>query len=179
MSIPRTLATLALASMLGGCVSEQRTKGPSMSIPISFVSRSDLKREGEAVAARRSAGEGRYETWKRFHDSLCKVARRYGSVSDCPDPAPDFYFSGDWFHELSDGFALLTTRGLSSQALRDFHIIVAAHHPAARLDMGGEVTTPLDGLDILITASHIFVAWDGQTPTGCKAKLAAMGVRLE
>jgi hypothetical protein len=49
--------------------------------------------------------------------SLCEVARRYGSVSDTPDPSPDFYFSGDWFHELSDGFALLGTRGLSLEAL--------------------------------------------------------------
>lgn len=175
----RKLATLALACLLAGCVSEHQTKHLIMSIPISFVSPSELEQESKAVAARSSSGSGRYETWKRYHDSLCKVARRYGSVSDSPDPSPDFYFSGDWFHELSDGFALLTTRGLSSQALSDFQSIVAAHHSHARLNMGGEVTTRLYGLDILLTSSGIFVAWAGQTPTGCKAKLSAIGVSLE
>lgn len=175
----RTLAILALACVLAGCVSEQRSKHLNMSIPISFFSRSEMEQESKAVAARRSSGSGRYDTWKRYHNSLCKVARQYGNVSDSPDPAPDFYFSGDWFHELSDGFALLTTRGFSSQALRDFQSIVAAHHSDALLNMGGEVTTRLYGLEILITSSGIFVAWDGQTPAGCKAKLSAIGVSLE
>ncbi|NBR87290.1 MAG: hypothetical protein EBS84_17275 [Proteobacteria bacterium] len=63
--------------------------------------------------------------------------------------------------------------------MRDFQSIVAAHHSDALLNMGGEVTTRLYGLEILITSSGIFVAWDGQTPAGCKAKLSAIGVSLE
>lgn len=166
-----------LLLITAGC--ERLPKSSSMPTPISFVTASDLKKESKAVASRRSRRSGTYKTWKRLHDPLCVVALRYGRVSDSPDPTPDFYFSGDWFHQLTDGFALFTTRGLSAQALREFHQVVAAHHADAEVSLGGEVTTQLYGLDILITASCILVAWEGETPEGCKAKLMALGVRFD
>jgi hypothetical protein len=149
-----------------------------MSVPISFVTASELSKESKSLQARRPSGAGKYETWKHYHDCLCAVAERYGSVSDSPEPAPDFYFPGDWFHELSDGFASLTPRAISAQALRDFQKIVAAHHAAARLNMGGEIRSPLCGLDILITSSAIFVAWDGESAQDCRAKLQALGAEI-
>lgn len=149
-----------------------------MPTPISFVTASELSQESKSLQARRPSGAGSYETWKRYHDSLCAVAKRYGSVSDDPEPTPDFYYSGDWFHELSDGFALQTQRAVSAQALRDFQKVVAAHDANARLNMGGDILTPLDGLDILITSSSILVAWGDESAQGCKSKLQALGIEL-
>ena len=149
-----------------------------MPTPISFVTDSELSQQSKALQARRPSGAGKYETWKRYHDSLCAVAERYGSVSDSPEPAPDFYYSGDWFHELSDGFALLTPRAVSAQSLRDFQKVVAAHHADARLNMGGEVCSTLYGLDILVTSSAIYIAWRRESAEGCRAKLQALGVEL-
>ena len=179
MIAARLFSTLVLACMLSGCDSHPTAQVRRTNIPVTIVSSSDLEREREALSTRTTSDSGRYETWERYHDALCKVARGYGSVSDSPEPTPDFYFSGDWYHELSDGFALLTTNGLSSQALREFQSTVSAHHPGARLDMGGEIATSLAGLKLLITGSGIFVAWEGQTATGCKGKLSALGVSLE
>jgi len=152
----------------------------SDSTPIKIVSSSEFKRQGDELRERTPKSIGNYETWKRFHDALCLVASRHGTVSDSPEPTPDFYFSGDWFHELSDGFALMTPKIISSKLLRDFQKVVAAHHPNARLNMGGDFQTPIEGLEILVTASSIFVSWwKCESPTICAEKLEALKVKLD
>ncbi len=119
-----------------------------------------------------------YENWKRFHDALCRVAKAHGRVSDSPEPAPDFYYSGDWFHELTDAFALFTAKGLSVESLRNFQRVVANYHSAASLSLGGEVETDLFGLHVIITSSDVFISWRNESAAGCRAKLEALGVNL-
>jgi hypothetical protein len=150
-----------------------------MSQPITFLADADMQQQHKAVAARRLPNPGPYETWKPFHERLCAVAGRYGRVSDSPDPQPDFYYSGDWFHELTDGFALLTTEVISVEALREFQKVVSAHHPDANVSLGGDGGTRIFGLEILITSPAIFVAWSGRSAAECRDELRKLEVNLE
>ena len=106
-------------------------------LPIEFVSE-----EEQLVAFREtgrpSPGPGEYQTWEKLHDALVAVAEEYGSASERPNPLPDFYHTGDWFDEYRDGFTLPTTKGLTAQALREFQVAVAAHHPRASLALVGQ-----------------------------------------
>lgn len=145
---------------------------------VKYLKPEEFQREKKTLQARRPREAGTYENWKRFHDVLCSVAKAHGRVSDYPDPTPDFYYSGDWFHELTDGFALFTTKGLSVESLRELQKVVAGHHRVASLSLGGEVTTALFGLHVLITSSDVFISWRNESAEGCRANLEALGVRL-
>lgn len=116
------------------------------------------------------------EIWARYHDALRAVARRYGKVGW--DANVDFYHSGDWFHQLSDGFALLTSRGVTLKALREFQKVVTQHHPDAALSFGGDIDTPIFGLEILVTPSAIYVGWFQNKAVTCRRKLKKLGLNI-
>jgi len=103
------------------------------------------------------SGEG-YELWKRYDSSIREVMRRHGKTAGW-DAGVDFYHGGDWFHELYDGFALMTTTALSIPLLQELQIVVAQHHSHAMLSFGGEVDTPMRGLDVLITPTRMVAGW--------------------
>jgi|ERR1022692_2186071 hypothetical protein len=117
-----------------------------------------------------------YEIWNRYDDAVSEVLRRYGKIG-C-DADVDFYHGGDWFHELYNGFALMTTATLSVKALRELQEVVARHHPDAVLSFGGDLDTPMFGLDILITPTEIFAAWYESTADLCRSKLKKAGVQI-
>ena len=146
-------------------------------LPIEFVSE-----EEQLVALREtgrpSPGPGEYQTWEKLHDALVAVAEEYGSASERPNPLPDIYHTGDWFDEYRDGFTLPTTKGLTAQALREFQVAVAAHHPRASLALVGQADE-IKGLRIHISASQILVAWDGEKAEKCRQKLERIGLRLD
>lgn len=151
-------------------------KLPPEVIPIEFVSNERIIEESSRCGT--PVGSGKYETWERLHAAVCTVAEQYGSASWDPDPLPDFYFSGDWFDERQDSFALCSTNGLSAQALRDFQKVVAAHHSRASLHLGG-IEEPIKDLEVLITSTGIFVKWDDESPARTRQRLEKLQIRLE
>lgn len=128
-----------------------------------------------------------YEVWKRYHDELCAVARRFGKVGYKPREAPDFYHTGDWFHELADGFMIHDPGNLSPHVFSEFQEVVAKHHLDASMGLGGGALTledwrsipPLYGLAVLIRPSTIHVAWMLEDLDGCIRKLRESGVDLK
>ena len=149
-----------------------------MASGVKFLGAEEFHREWEKLRARSPAEAGYYKNWKRYHEALCSVARMHDKVSDSPDPVPDFYYSGDWSRELADGFALCTAKGLSVESLRELQKVVAAHDCTGSLSLEGDVTTPLFGLDILITPTEIFISWHNESAEGCRARVEALGGRL-
>ncbi len=125
-----------------------------------------------------------YEVWKRYHEELCAVARRFGKVGEEPAEAPDFYHSGDWFHELADGFMTSDPRNFSPHVFTEFQEVVAKHHPDASMGLAGGGATledwrsipPLYGLVVLIRPTTIHVAWMLEGLDGCIRKLRHAGV---
>jgi hypothetical protein len=128
-----------------------------------------------------------YEIWKRYHDELCAVAERFGKVGYRPDEAPDFYHTGDWFHELADGFMLNAPGNFSRHVFAEFQEVVAKHHPDASMALSGGALTiqewrsipPLYGLGVFIRPSTIHVSWMLENVAGCIRKLRAAGVDFE
>jgi len=110
-----------------------------------------------------------YAVWKRYDTALRKVIRLYGKVGW--DDDVDFYHGGDWFHEFYDGFALRTTTALTIPLLHKLQTVVAQHHPDALLGFGGELGTPMQGLDVLVTPSAIYAAWYRDAASTCRLKL--------
>jgi hypothetical protein len=149
---------------------------PTGIVPIEFVTNDRMLEESSKCGT--PVGHGKYETWERLHDSVCAVAARYGRASWDSDPLPDFYFSGDWFDEYRDSFALYSTKGLSAEALRDFQKAVAAHHSRASLHLAG-IEEPINDLEILITSTGIFVKWDDESPARTRQRLEKLQIRLE
>ena len=125
-----------------------------------------------------------YEIWKRYHDELCAVARRFGKVGYKPAESPDFYHTGDWFHELADGFMMNDPRNFSPHVFVEFQEVVAKHHPDASMNLiGGALTVqewrsipPLYGLVVLLRPSTIHVTWMLEDMDGCLRKLRHAGV---
>jgi hypothetical protein len=147
------------------------------SSPITVLDYAELTGLEERLRKRRGqASKQGYEIWKRYDDAIRNVLRRYGKVGW--DADVDFYHGGDWFHDLYDGFALMTTGALSVQALRELREIVAQHHPDAALSFGGEVDTPLRGLDVLVTPSEIYAAWYESSAATCRRKLRQAGIQI-
>ncbi len=128
------------------------------------------KRRGE------TAKDG-YKVWERYDTAIRDVMRRH-SKSVGWDADVDFYHGGDWFHELYDGFALMTTTALSLPLFHDLQVVVAGHHADAVLSFGGEVSTPMLGLDVLVTPTEIYAAWYENTAATCRRKIQKTGVRI-
>ena len=118
-----------------------------------------------------------YEVWQRYDSAIRAVMRRHGKSVGW-DADVDFYHGGDWFHELYDGFALMTVTALSLPLLNDLQTVVARHHPDAVLCFGGEVSTPMLGLHVLVTTTGISAAWNESTATTCRRKIPRTGVRI-
>lgn len=129
------------------------------------------------VAKAKEVLRGRNAIWRRFDDAIREVMRRHhrrvGSHGRL-----DFYHSEDWFHELCDGFAVMTARALTFPLLRDVQAVTARHHPAALVSFGGEMDTPVLGLHVLVTATGIFAAWKGLSAADCRTKLRQTKVRI-
>jgi hypothetical protein len=123
------------------------------------------------------ASKSGFETWQRYDRAIRKAMRHHGKSVGW-DADVDFYHGGDWFHELYDGFALMTPTALSIPLLRDLQVVVAQHHHAALLSFGGEMSTPMSGLDVLVTPSGIYAAWYKNTAATCIRKLKKAGVAI-
>jgi hypothetical protein len=140
----------------------------------------DLKATEDRIRKRWPASAGSYEVWLRYDKAVRRVLGRYGKVGWGDDV--DFYHSGDWFHELDDGFALLspaTLAAFSTAGLHDLQMVVSKHHPDAMLSFGGELGTPIDGLEFLFTSSKILLAWYENTAATCRRKLKKAGIEVE
>ena len=172
-----TKSTTAIAAclMLAGC-SHEHVMPSNDTMPISFVTSSELNEE--SGRHHWTYGRGKFKTWERYHISLWAVAKRYGSVSDEPDPLPDFYHTGDWYHERSDRFDLYSTKGLSAEVLRKFHRVVAAHLPDTNLHLYGQ-SDSINDITVLITPSKILVARDGTSAQKCEEKFNKLGIRYK
>lgn len=118
-----------------------------------------------------------YETWEAYHKSLWKVAGAYGSVG-LSDEA-DFYHSGNWHHELFDGFEVRSLKGVSSDALQRFQAAVKQHHPEAVLSLSADINTPFVDLNILVTSTVIYASWGNSSANECRRNLRTIGVDLE
>ena len=152
-----------------------------MPTPNSIVSVLDYSKfaalEKRLTKERGPTSKDGYEIWKRYDDSIREVMRRHGKSAGW-DTEVDFYHGGDWFHELYNGFALLTTTALSTQLLRDLQTTVARHHSDAVLSFGGEIDTTMSGLDVLITQSAIYAAWYEQSAATCRRRIKMAGVQI-
>ena len=151
---------------------------PTPSTKVSVIDYAEYTTLEEELQKRRGpTSKQGYEIWKRYDSSISEVMRRHRKSVGC-DADVDFYHGGDWFHELYDGFALMTTSALSAQLLHDLQAVVAQHHPDAVLSIGGEMDTPMRGLDVLITPSAICAAWYEQSAAICRTKIKETGVQI-
>ncbi|MFN8711149.1 MAG: hypothetical protein ACK50J_31130, partial [Planctomyces sp.] len=95
---------------------------------IQIVSFYEINAARDAGASRLARGPGKYERWEHLHDKIESVLREYGSVSSETDPLPDFYVSGDWFHENTDGFSICSSKPLSKELLLRLQEVLSGHH---------------------------------------------------
>jgi hypothetical protein len=152
---------------------------PTASSTVSVIDYSKFAALDERLRKRRAAAAFKkgYETWERYDAAIRKVMRHHGKSVGW-DADVDFYHGGDWFHELYDGFALMTTTALSIPLLHDLQEVVTRHHPEALLSFGGEVSTPMLGLDVLVTPTQICAAWYENTAATCRRKIKKTGVQI-
>ena len=149
-------------------------------IEIDIVDYDTLETLTRSVESQRSSPpEDGHEMWVKYHEELCSVASRYGTVSSDYETTVDFYFSGDWFHQDADGFALQTIKGIRRDALHEFQRVVAKHNPNASLSLDGDFESEINGLEIFITPDAILVAWRHETQQICKQRLCSMGIVLD
>lgn len=170
---------LMIVACVCGCSEKRQPKvlSPGM-VPISFVSDQEYLAEARKCGMEKLGEHGTVETWTKLHDALIAVAEKHGSAGWSIDPVPDFYHTGDWFDQYCDSFSLHSTNGLSSEALREFQKVVAAHHPRASLELYGQIDS-IEGLEILISSMGIFVKWNGQSAPQCQRKLERLKIHLE
>lgn len=133
--------------------------------------------KGEAMA-RLSAGPGEYECWVRLHESIKSVLSEYGTVTWDPDPLPDFYYSGDWFHENSDGYSICSVKPINKNLLIALPQVLAAHDNDAILEMNG-IEEPIEGLVIFVNSTEVLVGWDGLDQYATSKRLRELGITLE
>lgn len=151
---------------------------PTSPSKVSVVDYAKLSALDERLQKRRgTASEEGYEIWERYDNAIREVMGRHGKSVGW-DADVDFYHGGDWFHELYDGFALMTPSALSIPLLHDLQKVVAHHHSDALLNFGGEMSTPMSGLDVLVTPSSIYAAWYENTAATCTRKLKKAGVQI-
>jgi hypothetical protein len=148
--------------------------------PIEIVEPYQLSLLESEMLSKRGASAGNSERWERYHEALCRAAKKCGKkVGDDPEAKIDFYHGGDWFHELADSFAMRSPRSVSAKAFREMQAVVSAHDPKAVVTLGGELFTPIDGLEVVITSSGIYAAWTDHTPDGCRKALKEWGLDIE
>ncbi len=84
---------------------------------VSIVSSDRIDFAKSEATSRLKGGPGKHERWERLHESIKSALSKYGTVTWDPDPLPDFYFSGDWFHENSDGYGICSLKPLNKDLL--------------------------------------------------------------
>jgi hypothetical protein len=145
---------------------------------VSVIDYSNFAALDERLRKKRGAASKKgYEIWERYDAAIRDVMRLHGKLVGW-DADVDFYHGGDWFHELYDGFALMTTTALSIPLLHGLQAVVMQHHPDALLSFGGEVSTPMLGLDVLVTPTEICAAWYENTAATCRRKIKEAGVHI-
>lgn len=147
--------------------------------PIQIVEPHQLSLLESEMVSRRGDSAGDSDRWERYHEALCRAAQTGGKVGDDPRAKIDFYYGGDWIHELADSFAMRSPRAVSARAFREMQAVVAAHDPNAVVTLGGELFTPIQGLEVVITASGIYVAWSDHSPDECRKALKKLGRDIE
>lgn len=168
------LFRLSLFVYAAGCMEH---KPPSHSIGIAIVSSEDIDIAKSQASSRLKAGPGDYERWEHLHEKVKSALGKYGSVSWDPEPLPDFYFSGDWFHENSDGYSICSSKPITKDLLKQLPKVLASHHKDAMLQMDG-TEQPVDGLVILATSTGVLVGWDGLDRNACEQRLREVGIEL-
>ena len=143
---------------------------------IDFVPQATLEEARETFGRAASAHDSQaYEDWKRLHGALVAEITCYGEVTDWD--GGDFYHGGDWFTSLSDGFALRTAEPLKKMSVARLQHVLAEHSPHASLGIGGEICTPLDGLEFFIHPRAALAAWRDKSRDDCRAYLLSLGFR--
>ncbi len=143
-----------------------------------IVSSSSLNFAKSEATSRLKPGPGKYERWERLHESIKSLLSEYGTVTWDPDPLPDFYFSGDWFHENSDGYSICSLKPINKQLLNALPQVLAAHDKDAILEMNGS-EQPIEGLVIFATSTEVLIGWDGLDQNACTKRLRELGFTLE
>ncbi len=145
---------------------------------ISIVSSDSIEFAKREAKSRLKRGPGKYERWERLHESIKSELSKYGTVTWDPDPLPDFYFSGDWFHENSDGYSICSLKPINKQLLNALPQVLAVHDKDAILEMNG-IEQPIEGLVIFATSTEVLVSWDGLDQNATGKRLRELGISLE
>lgn len=182
-TIPRATADLLRTSALivisllvvGGCV-KNNTRSNSAQIEIVSVESIDTTKE--KATSGWIPGPGKYEQWERLHEAVRAILVEHGTVSWDPKPLPDFYFSGDWFHENSDGFGVGSPDPISKELLLSLQRMLADDYKDAILEFNGLVD-PIEGLVMFVTSKRILVGWTGMTRDACEKRLHDVGLNLD
>lgn len=143
---------------------------------VDFVPQVALEEARETFCRAASVHDSKeYEDWQRLHSALVAELKRYGEVTDWD--GGDFYHGGDWFTSLSDGFALRTVEPLKKMSVAALQSVLAQHSPHASVSIGGEMCTPLDGLEFFIHPRATLAAWRDKSRDDCRAHLLSLGLR--
>lgn len=172
ISFPLSLSLLVYAV---GCMEQMPL---SESSDITIVSSDAIGTARAEASSRLKQGPGNYERWERLHESVKAALLEHGTVSWDPDPLPDFYFSGDWFHENSDGYSVCSSEPIKRDLLKKLPPVLASHHEDAILEMNG-IEQPIEGLLIFATSKRVLVGWDGLDQNDCEKRLREIGLTLD
>ena len=145
---------------------------------ISIVSSDSIEFAKGEAKSRLKRGPGKHERWERLHESIKSELSKYGTVTWDPDPLPDFYFSGDWFHENSDGYGICSLKPINKHLLNALPQVLAVHDNNAILEMNG-IEQPIEGLVIFATSTEVLVGWNGMDSNACSKRLRELGIALE
>ena len=155
-----------------------KNKPNSNSGRIEIVSTESFDTTKEKATSGLLPGSGMHEQWELLHESAKSILVEHGTVSWDPEPLPDFYFSGDWFHENSDGFGVCSSNSISKELLRSLQRMLADDYKDAILEFNGLVD-PIEGLVMLVTSNRILVGWIGMTRDACEKRLHDVGLNLD
>ncbi len=150
---------------------------PSDSFRVAIVSSESIDIAKSEASSRLKPGPGDYERWEHLHETVKSALGKFGTVSWDPDPLPDFYFSGDWFHENSDGYSICSSKPIKTDLLKQLPHVLASHHEDAILEMNG-IEQPIEGLVIFATSTGVLVGWEGLDRNACERQLRELGIEL-
>ena len=126
----------------------------------------------KAVATR---PKGSYEEWLRFHKMVLKTLKPWGTFGTSVES--DFYCSGDWFHSLEDHVCICSEAAIRVLHLSTLQSVVRQQGADAFLTINGEFMTPMHGLQILIHAEVVVLAWRDLPRDACRALLVGFGMK--